>query len=72
MRNSLTTGAAGACADGRANKTAASLHRNVPGINDGIVVATEPRSPTNTTPTSIETFVKEVFVPAYQGNAVSA
>jgi hypothetical protein len=41
-------------------------------MNEGIVVATEPRSPENTTPTSIETFVKEVFLPAYQGQAVGA
>jgi hypothetical protein len=42
------------------------------GINEGIVVATEPRSPGNTTPTSIETFLKEAFLPAYQGQAVGA
>jgi hypothetical protein len=42
------------------------------GINTGIVTATETRSPANTTPSSIETFVKEVFVPAYRGKAVSA
>jgi uncharacterized protein YbjT (DUF2867 family) len=42
------------------------------GINEGIVVATETRGAENTTPTSFETFVKDVFVPAYQGLAVSA
>jgi hypothetical protein len=42
------------------------------GINEGIVVAKEPRTAANTTPTSIETFLKEVFVPAYQGQAVGA
>jgi len=41
-------------------------------INDGSVAALEPRSATNTTPTSFETFVKEVFVPAYRGQAVAA
>jgi hypothetical protein len=42
------------------------------GINEGIVVATEPRTAENTTPTSIENFVKEAFLPAYQGQAVGA
>jgi uncharacterized protein YbjT (DUF2867 family) len=42
------------------------------GINEGIVVAKEPRSAENTTPTPFESFVKDVFVPAYQGLAVSA
>jgi len=41
-------------------------------INDKVVVALEPRSPENTTPTSFEKFVQEVFVPAYQGKAASA
>ena len=41
-------------------------------INGGRVVGLEPRSPKNTTPTSFETFVKEVFVPAYRGQAVAA
>jgi uncharacterized protein YbjT (DUF2867 family) len=40
-------------------------------INDGRVVELEPRSEKNTTPTSFETFVKEVFVPAYRGQAVA-
>jgi uncharacterized protein YbjT (DUF2867 family) len=41
-------------------------------INAGQVRALEPRAAKNTTPTSFETFVKEVFVPAYRGNAASA
>ena len=41
-------------------------------INDGRVVALEPRSAKNTTPTSFETFVKDVFVPAYRGQAGTA
>jgi hypothetical protein len=32
----------------------------------------EPRSPENTTPTSIEQFVQDVFVAAYRGKAQSA
>jgi uncharacterized protein YbjT (DUF2867 family) len=46
-------------------KTAAYFIEMFQGFNDGIVVTTEPRSAENTTPTSFETFVKEVFVPAY-------
>lgn len=42
------------------------------GMNEDVVVATETRNAENTTTTSFETFVKDVFVPAYQGLAVSA
>lgn len=35
-------------------------------INSGYMVALEPRSESNTTPTSIETFISEVFVPRFQ------
>jgi uncharacterized protein YbjT (DUF2867 family) len=41
-------------------------------INTGVLAAQEPRSRENTTPTSFEKFVQEVFAPAYQGNAVTA
>jgi uncharacterized protein YbjT (DUF2867 family) len=34
-------------------------------INTGLLVAQEPRSRENTTPTSFEEFVQDVFVPAY-------
>jgi uncharacterized protein YbjT (DUF2867 family) len=53
-------------------KTAASMIEMFQGMNNGIATASEPRSAENTTPTSIETFVKEVFVPAYNGKAVGA
>ena len=53
-------------------KTAAYFIEMFQGFNEGIVVSTEARNAENTTPTSFETFVKEVFVPAYQGVAVSA
>jgi uncharacterized protein YbjT (DUF2867 family) len=53
-------------------KTASYFIEMFHGINEGVVVATAPRTAENTTPTSIETFVKEVFVPAYQGQAVGA
>src|SRR5437667_437070 len=38
----------------------------------GHMKALEQRSARNTTPTSIETFVKDTFLPAYQGKAASA
>jgi uncharacterized protein YbjT (DUF2867 family) len=41
-------------------------------INEQVVVPLEPRSPENTTPTSLETFVQDVFVAAYHGKAPSA
>jgi len=53
-------------------KTAAAFIEMFQGMNDGIVAGLEPRSAENTTPTSIETFVKDVFAPAYQGIAVGA
>jgi uncharacterized protein YbjT (DUF2867 family) len=53
-------------------KTAAYMIEMFRGINGGIVAPTEPRSAENTTATTFESFVKEVFVPAYQGMAVGA
>jgi uncharacterized protein YbjT (DUF2867 family) len=53
-------------------KTAGSFIEMFQGFNNGIVVAPEPRSEKNTTPTSFETFVKDVFMPAYQGIGVGA
>jgi uncharacterized protein YbjT (DUF2867 family) len=41
-------------------------------LNSGYMKARESRSPRNTTPTTIETFVAEVFVPAYRGKAAGA
>src|SRR5205085_5919003 len=41
-------------------------------LNSGYMRALEPRSPRNTTPTSFEIFVAEVFVPVYQGRARAA
>ena len=40
-------------------------------INAGVLVPLEPRSVENTTPTSIEQFVQDVFAPAYHGKAQS-
>ena len=41
-------------------------------LNNGYMKALEARSAANTTPTSFETFVQEVFLPAFKGQAVSA
>ena len=41
-------------------------------LNSGHMKMFEPRSPANTTPTTLETFVAEVFVPAYRGKAARA
>ena len=41
-------------------------------INESVVAAQEPRSAENTTPTSFEKFVQDVFAPAYQGKAATA
>ncbi len=41
-------------------------------MNAGVLAAQEPRSPENSTPTSFETFVQDVFAPAYHGSATSA
>jgi uncharacterized protein YbjT (DUF2867 family) len=41
-------------------------------FNSGHAKTLEPRSAKNTTPTSFETFVQEVFLPAYKGQAASA
>src|SRR5271168_4874778 len=38
-------------------------------INAGVLIPLEPRSPENSTPTSFEQFVHDVFAPAYLGNA---
>jgi len=40
-------------------------------MNTGLIKTLEPRSPRNTTPTSFETFVKEEFLPRYEGKAAS-
>jgi len=41
-------------------------------INAGVLAAREPRSRENTTPTSFEKFVQDVYAPAYHGKAVTA
>jgi uncharacterized protein YbjT (DUF2867 family) len=41
-------------------------------INAGVLAAQEPRSRENSTPTSFEKFVQDVFAPAYHGRASAA
>ena len=41
-------------------------------INAGLLAALELRSPQNSTSTSFEKFVQDVFAPAYHGKALSA
>jgi hypothetical protein len=38
-------------------------------VNAGVLVPQEPRSPENTTPTSFENFIRDVFATAYHGKA---
>jgi len=51
---------------GLPKRTAALLIEMWKGANAGLINPLEPRTAENTTPTSIETFVTETFVPAYQ------
>jgi hypothetical protein len=44
----------------------------VDALNSGYMKTLEPRSPANSTPTTLDTFVAEVFVPAYKGKAAGA
>ena len=53
-------------------KTAAVYIEMYKAINAGVVAAQEPRSPENSTPTSIEEFVQDVFAPAYHAKAPTA
>jgi uncharacterized protein YbjT (DUF2867 family) len=41
-------------------------------MNEHVLVPLEPRSPENTTPTSFESFVQDVFVAAYRGKTSNA
>ena len=57
---------------GMSNSVADLLLEMAEALNSGHMVALEPRSAQNTTPTSIETFVAEEFVPRFQGKAARA
>jgi hypothetical protein len=53
-------------------KTAAYFVEMFRSFNSGYVTNLEPRSESNTTPTSIESFVRDVFLPAYQQAKVAS
>ncbi len=53
-------------------KSAALFIEMYKAINAGVVAPQEPRSPENTTPTSFEKFVQDVFAPGYHGKAATA
>lgn len=57
---------------GLPKKTAALVIEMWKGGNAGLIVPLEPRAAKNTTPTTLEFFVTEVFVPAYQAQAAQA
>ena len=53
-------------------KTGALYIEMYKSVNAGVLAAQEPRSPENTTPTSLEEFVQDVFAPAYHAMAPTA
>src|SRR6267378_2193739 len=53
-------------------KTAAQYIELYKAINAGVLVAQEPRSRENSTPTSFEEFVQDVFAAGYHGKALTA
>jgi len=57
---------------GMPQKKAAVYIEMFEAINAGVLAAQEPRSPENSTPTSFEKFVQDVFAPAYHGKALTA
>lgn len=57
---------------GMSNNIAQLLCEMSAALNDGYMKELEKRSGKNTTPTSFETFVQEVFLPAYKGQAAGA
>jgi uncharacterized protein YbjT (DUF2867 family) len=57
---------------GMSPKKAAVYIEMFEAINAGLLAAQELRSPENSTPTSFENFVQDVFGPAYHGQATTA
>jgi uncharacterized protein YbjT (DUF2867 family) len=57
---------------GFSSKKAAVYIEMFKAINAGVLAAQEPRSPENSTPTSFEKFVRDVFAPSYHGKALTA
>jgi len=56
---------------GVARGTAKLLNEMADALNSGYMAPLEPRSPQNTTATSIETFVAEEFLPRFQGRSAA-
>ena len=54
---------------GMSSNMADLLFEMASALNSGYMKMLELRSPANTTPTSLEAFVAEIFLPAYRGNA---
>jgi uncharacterized protein YbjT (DUF2867 family) len=52
---------------GMSSDMAARILELASALNSGYMRALEPRSPANTTPTSFETWVQQVFLPAFEG-----
>jgi uncharacterized protein YbjT (DUF2867 family) len=57
---------------GLPNKTASLMTEMSDAANDGLLNPTQPRSEKNTTPTSIETWAAEVFLPVYHAKTALA
>jgi len=57
---------------GLPKSTAAMVIEMWKAMNDGLLAPQEPRSPKNTTSTTLELFVSEVFAPAFLGKTASA
>jgi hypothetical protein len=53
-------------------KTASLMSEMNSAANDGLLKPLEPRTAGNTTPTSIEAWAREVFVPGYNAKAAGA
>ncbi|HWZ96447.1 MAG TPA: NAD(P)H-binding protein [Candidatus Dormibacteraeota bacterium] len=57
---------------GAAGKTASLMTEMTEAANDGLLVQLQPRSAKTTTPTSIEVWAREVFVPVYNAKTALA
>jgi uncharacterized protein YbjT (DUF2867 family) len=57
---------------GVSSKTATLMSEMTDAANDGLLVQQQPRSSKTTTPTSIEIWAQEVFVPVYNAKAANA
>jgi uncharacterized protein YbjT (DUF2867 family) len=57
---------------GMSKKMAALMVEMLKAANAGLLAPRQPRSEANTTPTTIESFIQEVFTPAYMGKTTAA